>query len=328
MTRRRVGGPYRGYTDRKRAALHRLDVIDVHKSYGDHPAVAGISLHVDPGEILAVLGRNGAGKTTLIEMMAGRHQPDRGSVTIDGLDLATDRRKAALRIGYVPQETGLYEFLPGRDTLVFFGELAGLRGALLRERIDWAIKLFHLGDFIGRPCENLSGGERRRIHTAAGILHRPDLLLLDEPTVGADLQARADILTAIRALAASGTAVIYTTHYLPEVEELDARIAIMESGRMIAEGTQDELLGAHGTPWVELTFDGPAPGPKRPSDLIRSAGDRITVRSHNAPVLAARLLARLGVETDRLVRMETHRSDLDAVFLSLTGHDINDEDEW
>lgn len=307
--------------------MHRLDVSDVHKSYGDQPAVAGISLQADAGEVLAVLGRNGAGKTTLIGMMAGRHQPDRGSVTVDGLDLATDRREAALRIGYVPQETGLYEFLPGRDTLVFFGELAGLRGALLRERIDWAVELFHLGDFIGRPCEHLSGGERRRIHAAAGILHRPDLLLLDEPTVGADLQARADILIAVRTLAASGTAVIYTTHYLPEVEELDARIAIIEAGRLIAEGTQAELLGTHGAPWVELTFDGPAPVPGRQSELIRSSGDRITVRSQNAPVLAARLLARLGSETDRLVSMETHRSDLDAVFLSLTGHDINDEDE-
>ena len=299
----------------------------MHKSYGDHPAVAGISLRADPGEILAVLGRNGAGKTTLISMMAGRHQPDRGSVTVDGFDLATDRREAALRIGYVPQETGLYEFLPGRDTLVFFGELAGLRGALLRERIDWAIELFQLGGFIERPCEHLSGGERRRIHAAAGILHRPDLLLLDEPTVGADLQARADILTAVRTLAASGTAVIYTTHYLPEVEELDARVAIIEAGRLIAVGTQAELLGAHGAPWVELTFDGPAPVPGRPSELIRSSGDRITVRSQNAPVLAARLLARLGPETDRLVSMETHHSDLDAVFLSLTGHDIDDEDE-
>jgi ABC-2 type transport system ATP-binding protein len=306
--------------------LRRLDVTDVHKSYGDHPAVTGISLRADVGEIVAVLGRNGAGKTTLIGMMAGRHQPDHGSVTIDGLDLATDRREAALRIGYVPQETGLYEFLPGRDTLAFFGELAGLRGAVLRDRIDWAVDLFHLGEFVSRPCENLSGGERRRIHTAAGILHRPDLLLLDEPTVGADLQSRADILAAVRSLAASGTTVIYTTHYLPEVEELQARIALIESGRIIAEGDQDDLIRAHGTPWVDLTFDGPAPVPKRPSALIQTSGDHIMVRSANAPVLAARLLARLGPETDRLVSMETHQADLDAVFLALTGRDINAEE--
>ena len=307
--------------------MRRLDVTDVYKAYDDHPAVRGVSLGAEAGEILAVLGRNGAGKTTLIGMMAGRHQPDRGSVTIDGLDLATDRREAALRVGYVPQETGLYEFLAGRDTLTFFGELAGLRGALLRERIDWAVELFHLADFIGRPCENLSGGERRRIHAAAGILHRPDLLLLDEPTVGADLEARADILAAVRTLAESGSAVIYTTHYLPEVERLDARIAIMEYGRIIAEGSQEELISAHGAPWVELTFDGPAPVPKRPSPLIQSSGEHLRVRSPNAPVLAARLLARLGSETDRLVSMETHRSDLDGVFLSLTGRDINAGEE-
>lgn len=307
--------------------MRRLDVTDVYKSYGEHPAVTGVSLRADAGEIVAVLGRNGAGKTTLIGMMAGRHQPDRGSVIVDGLDLATDRRTAALRIGYVPQETGLYEFLPGRDTLAFFGELAGLRGALLRERIDWAIELFHLSEFVERPCENLSGGERRRIHAAAGILHRPDLLLLDEPTVGADLQSRADILTAVRALARSGTTVIYTTHYLPEVEELQARVAIMEAGQIIAAGHQDELISAHGAPWVELTFDGPAPVAKRPSSMIQSDGFHINVRSANAPVLAARLLARLGPETDRLVAMETHRSDLDSVFLALTGHDINEREE-
>ena len=307
--------------------MRRLDVTDVYKSYGDHPAVRGVSVHAEAGEILAVLGRNGAGKTTLMGMMAGRHHPDQGSVAIDGLDLATDRRKAALRIGYVPQETGIYEFLPGRDTLLFFGELAGLRGAILRERIDWAVDLFHLESFIGRPCEHLSGGERRRIHAAAGILHQPDLLLLDEPTVGADLESRADILAAVRTLARTGSAVIYTTHYLPEVERLGARIAIMEAGRIIAEGTQEELISAHGEPWVELTFDGPAPVAKRPSPLIQSSGDHIRVRSPNAPVLAARLLARLGSETDRLLGMETHRSDLDGVFLALTGRDINAVEE-
>lgn len=319
--------PAVGRTFRKRAALRRLDVTDVHKSYGDHVAVGGVSLAADAGEILALLGRNGAGKTTLIGMMAGRHQPDRGSITVDGIDLAVDRKQAALRIGYVPQETGLYEFLPGRDTLAFFGELAGLRGAALRDRIAWAVDLFHLESFIDRPCENLSGGERRRIHAAAGILHRPDLLLLDEPTVGADLQSRADILAAVRQLAASGTSVIYTTHYLPEVEELKAHIAIIESGSIIAEGTQDDLIGAYGKPWVELTFDGPAPVPKRASPLIQSHEDRITVRSDNAPVLAARLLARLGPESDRLVGMETHRSDLDTAFLALTGHDLNAVEE-
>ncbi len=307
--------------------MRRLDVSDVHKSYGEHPAVSGVSLGVNGGEILAVLGRNGAGKTTLIGMMAGRHQPDRGSVTVDGLDLSTDRLEAALRIGYVPQQTGLYEFLAGRETLAFFGELAGLRGAILKDRIDWAVDLFHLGDFVDRPCENLSGGERRRIHAAAGILHRPDLLLLDEPTVGADLEARADILTAVGALASSGTAVIYTTHYLPEVVELDARVAILEAGRIIAEGNQDDLIRNHGTPSVELTFDGPAPIPQRSSPLIISTGDVMTIRSPNAPVLAARLLARLGSDADRLVSMETHRADLDAVFLALTGRDIDAEEQ-
>ena len=131
----------------------------------------------------------------------------------------------------------------------------------------------------------------------------------------------------MRTLAETGTAVIYTTHYLPEVDRLGARIAVMEVGRIIAEGEQDELIGAHGAPWVELTFDGPAPAPKRPSPLIQSSGDHITVRAANAPVLAARLLARLGPETDRLVSMETHRADLDTVFLSLTGRDINALDE-
>ena len=302
-------------------------MTDVHKSYGDHPAVRGVSVAAPAGEILAVLGRNGAGKTTLIGMMAGRLQPDRGSVVVDGLDLATDRREAAMRIGYVPQETGLYEFLPGRDTLRFFGELAGLSGGLLRERIDWAVDLFRLGEFVSRPCEQLSGGERRRIHAAAGILHRPDLLLLDEPTVGADLQARADILAAVRSLAAEGTTVIYTTHYLPEVQELGARIAILESGRIVAEGDHEDLVRAHGTPWVELTFDGPAPAARRPSPLIESSGDHIRIRSTNAPVLAARLISRLGAEADRLVAMETHRADLDAVFLTLTGRDIDAEDD-
>jgi ABC-2 type transport system ATP-binding protein len=215
-----------------------LEAVEVTKSFGPHRALGGFSLHIAPGEIVGLIGHNGAGKTTFTHVVAGLLQPDSGVVRVGG------RTPEAARdlLGFAPQELALYPDVTVLGTLRLFGGLAGLRRKALAAAIDETVAALQLGDFLHRRVGVLSGGQQRRAQAATAMLHRPALLLLDEPTAGVDPETRQGLLDAVKARAAEGAAVLYTTHYLPELEVLGATIAMAKNGRVVARGTADELL--------------------------------------------------------------------------------------
>jgi len=201
-----------------------LQARQVTKSYGDVNALRGADLDVAAGSVVSLLGRNGAGKTTFLSAIAGLRRPDSGSITVDGIDIWKRPEAAAALVGIAPQETGIYRSVTVRQNLLFFAELAGLRRAERDRRVDETAETLSLTKLLDRKATQLSGGEARRLHTACALVHRPMLLLLDEPTVGADVATRGELIEAVRGLAAEGAAVVYTTHYLPEVEALTIRL--------------------------------------------------------------------------------------------------------
>ncbi|MCK1822522.1 ABC transporter ATP-binding protein [Streptomyces sp. XM83C] len=215
-----------------------LEAAEVTKSYGEVRALNGFSLTVDAGEIVGLVGHNGAGKSTFVEIVSGLIRPDAGTVTIGGRDPA----RARSDVGVCPQHISLYRPVTVREHLRLFGGLAGLRRAALRQEIDRLVTALRLGEFCDRPVGVLSGGQQRRAQAAVALIHRPVLLLMDEPTAGADPETRQALLEVIRDRAGEGAAVVYTTHYLPELTELDATLAVARAGRVIARGTSVELL--------------------------------------------------------------------------------------
>lgn len=206
------------------------------------PAVADVSLCIDEGEVFGLLGPNGAGKTTTISMLCTLLRPDGGSLSLFGLDPLRDGRKVRAGIGFVPQDIALYPRLSARENLWYFGRLFGLHGAALEHRVSECLQLSGLKDQADKPVEAYSGGMKRRANLAAGIVHGPRLLFLDEPTVGIDPQSRMLILENLMRLKDQGMTLIYTTHYMEEAEQLCDRLAIVDAGRVIAQGTPTELV--------------------------------------------------------------------------------------
>jgi ABC-2 type transport system ATP-binding protein len=218
-----------------------LQIDHLAKAYGPVRAVQDISFSVHPGEIYGLLGPNGAGKTTTISMVSGLLVPDGGSISIAGRPLAADPQAAKRLMGVVPQELALYEELSAAENLEFWGRLAGLDTKTARSRTAEILAALTLSDRARDPVKTFSGGMKRRVNLGCALLHRPKLILLDEPTVGIDPQARLNILEFVRSLRADGVGVLYTTHYLEEAESLCDRIGIVDHGRMHAEGTLREL---------------------------------------------------------------------------------------
>lgn len=213
------------------------------KRYGGRLALAGFSLTVAPGEIVGLIGPNGAGKTTFVEIVTGLVRPDAGQVTVGGRNALRSGRAVRRLIGMAPQEIALYQTVTVRENLRLFGGLAGLRGQELDTAISRVLDELALGSVAGQRTSGLSGGQRRRVQAATAMVSSPPLLLLDEPTAGADPETRSALLAAVRARADAGTAVLYTTHYLPELAELDATLALVRGGTVIARGTREELTG-------------------------------------------------------------------------------------
>ena len=218
-----------------------LDVTRLRKSFGSLTAVNEVSFSLESGQLLGLLGPNGAGKTTTVSMIAGLVTPDGGEVLVGGRRLTGDTDPAKRRIGLVPQDLALYEELSARDNLKFFGALYGLSGAALEKSIGKALELVGLADRARDAVKVFSGGMKRRMNLAAGILHDPDILLLDEPTVGVDPQSRNAIFDNLEVLKARGKALLYTTHYMEEAERLADRIVIVDHGRVIADDTLSGL---------------------------------------------------------------------------------------
>jgi ABC-2 type transport system ATP-binding protein len=220
-----------------------LDVRHVRKCFGSTLAVDDVSFALESGRLTGLLGPNGAGKTTTVSMIAGLVAPDRGDVLVNGQPLRGDTDPAKRRIGLVPQDLALYEELSARANLRFFGALYGLSGRALDEAIAAALDLVELSDRARDAVKTFSGGMKRRLNLAAGILHDPDILLLDEPTVGVDPQSRNAIFDNLEALKHRGKALLYTTHYMEEVERLADRVVVIDHGRVIANDTLVTLVG-------------------------------------------------------------------------------------
>jgi ABC-2 type transport system ATP-binding protein len=302
-----------------------LEIENLSKAYGGRPVLRGVDLTAARGQIVGLLGANGAGKTTLISIVAGLRPADGGTVRVAGVDALRDRRRAAQHIGLAPQDLGVYPTLSVADNLAFFARLAGLKRAVVKQRVAEVAEAIGLAESLRKKAGELSGGQKRRLHTGMAVLHRPDLMFLDEPTVGADVRSRADILNIVRSLAADGAAIVYTTHYLVELEELDAYIAVLHEGQIVVQGPLREVVGRYATASVALRFDGPVP------DLAgwRQEGTTLVpVQPPSDPGLAAADgLAALGDRASRLAGVDIARPSLETAYLAITGRALTPEED-
>lgn len=290
------------------------------KSYGPRRALTSVDLEVGRGEILALLGRNGAGKTTLVSIVAGLLSADSGSVVIDGIDALASPRLGRASLGLAPQETGVYPTLSCRDNLRLFTGLAGMGRKETRATIDELAELLGLTELLDRRAKELSGGERRRLHTAIALVGRPALVLLDEPTVGADVQTRSQLLGVVRELGRNGAAVVYSTHYFPEVAELDASVVILDRGHVLARGSVDEVIAAHSTGAVELEFSGSAPDLTTlfPVNPVTTNGSCVRIETNDTAGATTVVLANLDTRAASLRGLTVLPASLESAFLQLT----------
>jgi ABC-2 type transport system ATP-binding protein len=308
-----------------------LGVAGLTKRFGDLVAVDGVSFSIQPGETYGLLGPNGAGKTTTISMVTGLLQADDGSVQVAGLPMSRAAIDAKRHIGLVPQELAIYPELSARENLVFFGRLQGMRGSALRTRVDEVLDLIGLRDRAKDVAKEFSGGMKRRLNIGIGLLHRPTLLVLDEPTVGVDPQSRNAILESVEALSGAGMAVLYTTHYMEEAERLCDRIGIIDGGRLQAEGTRNELVAlTGGVDQIRITGSGDveaaAAALRRLPDVAAVDADRRTMQLsvRDAPALVAAVVTTATEAGMTLADVQISRPDLESVFLHLTGRALRD----
>lgn len=291
-------------------------VRGVTKSFAHRAVLTGVDLAVPTGGVLGLLGANGAGKSTLIRIMTGLLAPDRGAVRIAGVDAVAHRAALGAHVGLAPQELGLYPQLTARQNLRCFGEISGLTRHSARVRADEVLELLDLTAQSGQPAGRLSGGQKRRLHTGIALVHRPRVLVLDEPTVGADVPSRAGILEVVRTIAAEGATVLYTTHYLPELEQLGATIAVLNEGRIVVHGPLRDVVDRFAKPGVRVRFRGGAPSVPG----WRAAGDLLEPAEPTADPGAAlaALLAAPGVRTEDLLDVQVVRADLESAYLAIT----------
>jgi len=300
-----------------------LIVQDLRKSFGGVTALAGVSLRLQAGERLALLGPNGAGKTTLVRCLCGRTRPSAGTLSLLGQRLMP--RTPRERLGVVPQEIALYADLTARENLVAFARFHGLRGGLLRTRVAWALEWTGLADRAEQLVGAFSGGMKRRINLACGVMHEPKVLLLDEPTVGVDPQSRQRIFEMLEELNRLGTSILLTTHHLDEAESACDRIVILDHGQVVADGTLAELVRTtvgtkrHVRLQVETAPAQPIPGWTLGSDA-RTLEARVEDVGGQLPALLE-AAKRAGC---RVAQVEVQRPSLHHVFLHLTGHALRD----
>ncbi len=267
-----------------------LEIRGLRKTYGDREVLRGVDLDVASGEVVGLLGPNGAGKTTMVSIVVGLRGADGGGVTVDGVDALRHPERVRPLIGLAPQDLGIWPVLTVERNLRYMGELSGVRGRQLRARIAEVADRLELADLLPRRAAELSGGQKRRLHAAMALLHRPRLLFLDEPTVGADVRTRRQILDVVKDLAAEGTAVVYATHYLPEVEQIGDSVAVLEDGSIVARGRVADLVSTHGRAQVRLAFDGDSPS----LPGFEPDGDGLRIATADPALLAAHVMRELG----------------------------------
>ncbi|MGI6632677.1 MAG: ATP-binding cassette domain-containing protein [Bacillota bacterium] len=308
-----------------------IEVRSLRKEYKNTVAVDDIDLSVERGEIFGLLGPNGAGKSTTISMISGLLTPTSGSIFLKGEDVTKSPWKVKSILGLVPQDIALYPTLTARENLFFWGKMYSLSGALLRERVDAALEYAGLTDRANERIDTYSGGMKRRINISAALLHKPEFLIMDEPTVGIDPQSRSHILETVLSLNREGITVLYTSHYMEEVEYLCSRIAIMDRGKIIAAGTQDELkktVGDSDRVHVvvseaneEILADIRSIPGVQEVELLDSA---IHVLVKNGHERAAAIMDAISRGGSKVSSVSIEEPNLESVFLKLTGRALRD----
>jgi ABC-2 type transport system ATP-binding protein len=311
-----------------------LSAQNLHKSYDDVKAVQGVSFQIAEGEIYSLLGPNGAGKTTTISMLTGLISPTEGDAQVDGHSVVQKVNEVKQVIGVVPQEIALYLSITAMENLKFWGRMYGLSGSALNQRSDAALEIAGLADRADDKVETFSGGMKRRLNIAVGLLHEPKIIFMDEPTVGIDPQSRRRILDTVKKLNAEGMAVLYTTHYMEEAEELSHRIGIIDHGKLIAEGSQAELTRTIGEcDIIQLTLDtgdqevDACAETVQALEIVEKAygeNGHMIVQVADADAALPVILAHLTSSEIHVKALSVQEPDLEAVFLHMTGRALRD----
>jgi ABC-2 type transport system ATP-binding protein len=310
-----------------------LEVQNLVKKYGDFTAVKGISFNIEEGEIFSLLGPNGAGKTTTISMLATLYEPTAGDATVGGHSVTRDPMAVRNVIGVVPQDLALYEDLTARENLIFWGQMYGLSGKSLNARVDEILEQIGLTDKAKNRVKTYSGGMKRRVNIGVGLLHKPRLLFMDEPTVGIDPQSRRAILDTVKDLNQKGMTVLYTTHYMEEAQELSDRVGIMDNGELIALGTQKELTQQVGQTETLILHLGETDDPEALAQSLHGVKDileatasehEVSVIAHEAEDVLAAVVTKANERGIKIHSIDIREPNLEAVFLHLTGRALRD----
>lgn len=315
-----------------------LEVKGLIKNYGELTAVDNLNFEVQQGEVFGLIGPNGAGKSTTINIITTLDVMTKGSVKIDGLDVIKDRKKVRRLIGLVPQDLSVYPYLTARENVEFFGSLYELSGRDLKEKTERALAFTGLTEIADKKMKKMSGGMKRRLNISCGIVHEPKLIVMDEPTVGVDAQSRELIMHSIKQLQSEGATVIYTSHYMHEVEQICDRIAIIDHGQLIAQGTEKELVSCiteYKTVIVSTKFPENFNLESFKSKITSLPDIKGCTASDNIlkidVALSAGDFTYLFAELEKsglpIKSVNTEIPDLDSVFLELTGHGINADKE-
>jgi ABC-2 type transport system ATP-binding protein len=312
-----------------------LEVSHLRKSFGSMVAVDDLSFHVNAGEVLGLVGPNGAGKSTTMMILAGVRHADAGEVTIDGHTAGVGNRALQRMLGVVPQELAIYADLTARENLDFFGQIYGVRGAELKSRIERILARIGLEAQAEQYVRTFSGGMKRRLNFGIALIHEPQIVILDEPTVGVDPQSRSHILDCVRELASRGVGVIYASHYMEEIEAICQRVAIVDRGKLVVQGRLDELIDKSRTD-LFLRVAAPQPELKRRFQgmadvLVAGDAESQVIIKHEGQSLPGVVAGRLAKVVDTLaaagieiVSIETRKPSLERLFLELTGRKLRD----
>ena len=308
-----------------------IDVQNLHKAFGEQKAVQGVSFEVQPGEIFSLLGPNGAGKTTTISMLSCLLHPDEGDAFILGHSIRKDAMGVKSVLGVVPQEIAMYEDMSARENLTFWGKMYGLRGAALKTRVNEVLEVIGLTDRSKEFIKKYSGGMKRRVNIGIALLHKPQVIYMDEPTVGIDPQSRRSILDSVLKLKSEGTTVLYTTHYMEEAQELSDHIAIMDQGKMIASGTHAELVKIVGEmDRIRVTINSESAKVLETWKTVKgvtkvTAEDgTLTILAEDSNQVLPRLFESAAARAVRITSVDIQEPNLESVFLHLTGRALRD----
>ena len=308
-----------------------IEVKNLKKSFGDLQAVQDASFKADSGEVLSLLGPNGAGKSTTISMLSGLLAPSDGDAFIMGHSVTKEPEAAKRSLGVVPQDIALYLDLSARENLVFWGKMYGLRGAALKSRVDETLEVIGLTDRQKDHVGKFSGGMKRRVNIGAALLHKPAVVIMDEPTVGIDPQSRRHILDNVKELNRQGMTVLYTTHYMEEAAELSRHITIMDKGKVIAYGAHDDLIRMVGEQTrIDLTLNVEAEkalGAWRATEgvaRIDATDGRIIALVDDSNLVLPRLFDAASKVGARITSVDIQEPNLETVFLHLTGRALRD----